>query len=89
MEDDHTGDGVLLAVIRVASLPVGRVVPHGGLWEDVQVPVALRVHRWLEDRIGQRDGRLQVSRTGAPQGLVPREFGSGEIHFFQTIHRDD
>lgn len=51
--------------------------------------VAFGVYRWLEDRVGQRDGCLQVRRTGAPQGLVPREFGSGKIHLFQTIHRDD
>lgn len=51
MEDDHAGDGVLLAVVGVASLPVGRAVPQRGFWEDVQVSVALVpcVHGRLED----------------------------------------
>lgn len=51
--------------------------------------VALGVHRRLEDGVGQRDDRLQVRRTGAPQGLVPREFGSGKIHLLEAIHGDD
>lgn len=89
MEDDHTGDGVLLAVIGVASLPVSRAVPQRGLWKHVQVSVALGVHRWLEDRVGQRDGRLLVRRTRAPQRLVPREFGPSKIHLFQAVHGDD
>lgn len=51
--------------------------------------VAFGVHRRLEDRVGQRDNRLQVHRTWAPQRLVPWEFGSGKIHLLQAIHRDD
>lgn len=51
--------------------------------------VAFGVRRRLEDGVGQRDSRLQVGRPGTPQGLVPREFGSGKVHLFQTIHGDD
>lgn len=71
------------------SLPVGRAVPKRGFWEDVQESVAFGVYRWLEDGVWQRDSRLYVCGTGAPQGLVPREFGSGKIHLFQTVHGDD
>lgn len=89
MKDDHAGDGVLLAVIGVAFLPAGRAVPQRGLWEDVQVSVALRFHRWLEDGVWEGDSRLQIRRTRAPQGLIARQFGAGEIHLFQTVHGDD
>lgn len=89
MEDDDAGDGVLLAVVRVAFLPASRAVPLRRLWEDVQVPVSLGVHRGLKDRVGEGDGRLQVGGTRAPQRLVARQLGAGEVHLFQTVHGDD
>lgn len=89
VEDDDAGDGVLLVVVRVPPPPVGRAVPPKGFWEDVQVSVPSGVQGRLEDRVWQCDSRLQVCGPGAPQGLVPRESGSGEIHLLQTVHGDD
>lgn len=89
VEDDHTGHRVRLAVVRVSSLPVSRAVPLRGLWENVQMSVAPAVQGRLEDRIGESDGRLLVCRTRAPQGLVPRQPGSGKVNLFQAVNRDD
>lgn len=89
MEDDHTGDGVLLTVVRVTPLAVGGAVPQGGFWKRVQMSVAFGVHRRLKDGVWEGDGRVLVQRTGTPQGLVPREFGASKVHLFQTVHRDD
>lgn len=89
MKDDHAGDGVLLAVVGVAFPPVSRAVLQRGLWEDVQVSVAPGVHGRLEDRVGEGDSCLQIRGPGAPQGLIAWQFGAGEIHLFQAVHRDD
>lgn len=51
--------------------------------------VAFGVHRWLEDGVRQSDGCFQVSGSGAPQRLVPREPGTGEIQLFKAVDRDD
>lgn len=89
VEDDDAGDGVLLVVVGVPPPPVGRAVPPRGFWEDVQVSVSSGVQGRLEDGVWQRDSRLEVRGPGAPQGLVPRKSGSGEIHLLQAVHGDD
>lgn len=89
VEDDDAGDGVLLVVVGVPPPPVGRAVPPRGFWEDVQVSVSSGVQGRLEDRVWQSDSRLEVRGSGAPQGLVPRQSGSDEIHLLQTVHGDD
>lgn len=89
MEDDHAGDGVLLALVRVPSLPAGRVV-SAGLWDWLAVvPVTFALGGRDEDGVGKSDGRLKVDWAWPAQRLIPRQFGSSKIHLLQTIDGDD